>query len=114
MREPKARIRPSDRFSLLALAMPPWLARHIVTIAPGESVGPDANEWGDAIVVVEQGSLVLEGTSGASLPLQRGDVLWLEDLPFRALRNEGLEPAVLSSVRRIPPNRPPSARSGRS
>jgi hypothetical protein len=84
--------------------MPP--AFRVRTVA----VGPDRPfrevEWRDALVIVEQGEIELEGASGARCRFGPGDVLWLGGLPLRALRSSGAEPAVLVAVSRAGPQRP--------
>lgn len=78
----------------------PSFVRREVVIAPGRSRPYDADEWRDALVVVEDGEVHLECRAGRRRPFVRGDVLWLTGLPLRALHNHGLEPAVLVAVTR--------------
>lgn len=80
-----------------------------VAVAPGCSRAYDAAEWKDALVVVEQGEIELERSTGAHHRLSCGDVLWLDGLPLRALHNRGCRPAVLVAVSR----RATSSDSGR-
>lgn len=83
-------------------------ARRVVTLAPGERCPYVAEDWADALVVVEDGSVELECLAGNRLSLARGAVLWLVGLPLRALHNVGRHPAVLVAVsRRLPDRRPP-------
>jgi hypothetical protein len=63
----------------------------------------DAGEWRAALVVVEWGEIVLEPREGDAYRFRRGDVLWLQGLALRALRNSGTEPAVLTAVVRRAP-----------
>jgi uncharacterized protein len=69
-----------------------------VTIAPGDARPYDAVEWCDAIVSVERGELELECVSGACQRFERGSLLWLCDLPLRALRSTGPDPLLLVAV----------------
>ncbi|MGW4425970.1 hypothetical protein [Streptosporangium sp. NPDC004631] len=71
-----------------------------IVLAPGFSADYDESEWRDAIVVVEQGEFEAEGLDGRRRRFGRGDVLWLADLPLRALRNPGRAAAVLVAVSR--------------
>lgn len=74
--------------------------RRAVTIAAGRSRAYDEHEWRDAVVVVERGYIELEGARGSRLRFLRGDVLWLQGLPLRAIHNPGRETAVLVAIRR--------------
>lgn len=86
-------------------ALPPQLVRRVVTLAPGERCAYVAEDWADALVVVEDGSIELEAESGDRRSLARGAVLWLVGLPLRALHNVGRHPAVLVAVSRRLPDR---------
>jgi hypothetical protein len=70
-------------------AAPPGFARRVVTIEPGGVLAYDEAAWLDAIVVVEDGDVVLECVSGGSRRFRRGDILWLAGLPLRCVRNPG-------------------------
>jgi hypothetical protein len=72
----------------------------VFAIAPGETRVYDPAEWHGAIVVVERGAIDLEGLSGRRWRFRQGDVLYLADLPLRALCNEGAEAALLSALSR--------------
>lgn len=83
--------------------LPERFARRVVTIAPGERCAYVSEDWGDALVVVEDGAVELEDLGGDRRSLARGAVLWLVGLPLRALHNVGRHPAVLVAVsRRLP------------
>ena len=71
-----------------------------VVVAPGTARRFVESEWRDAIVVVESGWLELESSSGSRRRFGRGDVLWLIDLPLRALHAYGRTPTVLIAVSR--------------
>jgi hypothetical protein len=91
------------RLSLLGRRLGPGFRRRLIAIAPGHSRVYDQAEWRDAIVVVEHGEIDLECTepecpAGGRHRFTHGDVLWLDGLPLRALRNSGREPAVLAAV----------------
>jgi hypothetical protein len=72
----------------------------VVAVGPGDDRDYDAAEWRDALVLVRSGSIELHGVSGASRCFGRGDLLWLDGVPLRALHNPGAEPAVLVAVSR--------------
>lgn len=85
--------------------LPPSFARRVVTIAPGERCAYVSEDWEDALVVVEDGTVELEGLSGDRSSFARGAVLWLVGLPLRALHNVGRHPAVIVAVSRRLPDR---------
>jgi hypothetical protein len=74
----------------------------LVAVAPGRARAYDEAEWTGALVMVERGTIELEGLSGSRQSFERGAVLWLAGLPLRALHNRGLEPAVIVVVARAP------------
>jgi quercetin dioxygenase-like cupin family protein len=86
--------------SFLGRRLPPRFQLRVVTVAPGQRRAYDQAEWRDALVVVERGELELECLGGSRCCFGRGDVLCLDGLPLRALRNRGREPAVLAVVSR--------------
>jgi hypothetical protein len=72
-----------------------------IVFAPGAERRFVEAEWRDALVVVESGKLELECSSGRRRRYGRGAMLWLIDLPLRALRNRGAVPTVLLAVSRL-------------
>ena len=78
-----------------------------VTIASGEERAYDAAEWCDAIVSVERGELELECVSGSRRRFGRGSLMWLCDLPLRALRSTGSDSVLLVAVSRSDEFAPP-------
>jgi hypothetical protein len=72
----------------------------VVAVAPGSDRPYDEDEWRDALVLVRSGEIELCGLSGASCSFGRGDLLYLEGVPLRVLRNPGSELAVLVAVSR--------------
>lgn len=71
-----------------------------LSIPPGGERTYDETEWSDAIVVVEQGSVELEMRGGRRGTFVRGDVLHIDALPVRLLRNPGRVPTVLAATSR--------------
>jgi hypothetical protein len=92
----------ADRFrlSFLGRRLAPPFERWVIVIAPEHSRGYDGAEWQGALVVVERGQVELEWLNGSRHCFGRGDVLWLDRLPLRALHNRGHTPAVLVAVSR--------------
>jgi len=78
-----------------------------VTIAPGEERGYDSADWCDAIVCVERGELELECVGGARRRFETGSLMWLCDMPLRALRSAGAESVLLVAVSRNDESTPP-------
>jgi hypothetical protein len=72
----------------------------VVAVAPGDDRPYDEAEWRDALVLVRSGEIELRGVSGARCVFGRGDLLYLQGVPLRALHNPGAEPAVLVAVSR--------------
>ena len=88
--------------SFLGRRLPPAFERRVVVLAPDHTWLYDAAEWRGAIVVVEHGQIELECLNGSRHRFGRGDILWLDRLPLRALCNPGHTPAVLVAVSRRP------------
>lgn len=83
--------------------LPAPFARRVVTLAPGERCAYASEDWEDALVLVEHGTVELEDLAGDRRSLARGAVLWLVGLPLRGMRNVGRHPAVLVAIsRRLP------------
>jgi glyoxylate utilization-related uncharacterized protein len=76
----------------------PDLNVRAVAIWPGVERAYDEDEWRDAIVFVRRGEIELECLSGERRSFQRGHILWLANLPLRALHNRGDRPALLLVV----------------
>lgn len=88
------------RLPLLGRRLPPAFVRRVVVLAPGHTRVYDEAEWRGALVVLEHGQIELEGLDGSRHSFGRGDILWLERLPLRALHNCGHRPAVLVAISR--------------
>jgi quercetin dioxygenase-like cupin family protein len=87
--------------SFLGRPLPPSFELRVITIEPGGERAYDDADWRDALVVIERGAVELEGLSGRRYACRRGDVVWLERLPLRVLRNRGRVAAVLAAVSRV-------------
>ena len=82
--------------------------RRLVRLPPGCDRPFDESEWDDELVIVVCGSIELEGLTGRRWSFSRGAILWLTDLPLRALHNPGEDTAVLMAVSRPMNSRPPT------
>jgi hypothetical protein len=71
-----------------------------VAVPAGDERPYVAAEWRDAIVLLERGAIELVGVSGERRAFAAGALLWLDDVPLRALSNPGEEPAVLLAIAR--------------
>jgi hypothetical protein len=60
----------------------------------------DDAEWQDELVVVACGAIELEGVSGERWRFEKGAILWLQELPLRAIHNPSAESAILVTVSR--------------
>lgn len=89
-----------ERFSLLGRRLPAGVRLRLVRIAASGEHPYRSGEWRGALVVVEQGAIVLVTVRGERLPLAGGAVLWLAGLPLRALVNPHPETALLSVLSR--------------
>jgi hypothetical protein len=94
-----ARGAPHDRFSILELRGGGF-DRRLVALGPGQERGVEEREWRDRLVVVEAGEIELECRGGARVRFVRGDVLFVDGLSVRMLRNPGRTSAVLGTVER--------------
>jgi hypothetical protein len=79
---------------------PPGFVVRAVGVDPGGDRIYNEREWRDAIVVIAHGEIELEAVNGDRYRFARGDILWLCELPLRALHNRGTEGAVLVAVSR--------------
>ena len=78
-------------------------AVRVVALAPGDERAYVEAEWRDALVIVERGEVELRGAGGTRRRFVSGDLIWLDGVPLRALRNPGDEPAVLRAFSRTLP-----------
>jgi len=92
------------RPTLLGRPIPESLRIVRLEIPAGGERPTDPSEWGAALVVVEEGSVEVESTSGAARTFHHGDLLCLAWLAVRTLRNRGPEVARLVAIR--PPSDP--------
>ena len=79
---------------------PPSFCTYLVTIEPECVLPYDHAAWRDAIVFVTAGEIELQCVSGAVQRFRRGHILWLANLPLKAVRNPSQVPARLVAVSR--------------
>jgi hypothetical protein len=89
-----------DPLSFTGKRLPAFCQLELVRIEPGCERPYDAAEWGDAIILVEEGEIDLECVDGGSRHFKQGATLFLAGLPLRALVNRGSVATVLSAVSR--------------
>jgi hypothetical protein len=80
------------------MQLPPRFQLRLVIVRPGEPRPFVADEWGDALVLVEQGAIELEGCAGGRWRFEAGGMLWFAGLSPRALCNPGTAPTVLIAI----------------
>jgi len=86
--------------ALARVPLPPAFDRLRVKLSPGDARLTEAAEWSDCLVMVERGTVEVECEGGSHRSFAAGDLLALECLPVRALRNRGPGEAWLLAVRR--------------
>jgi quercetin dioxygenase-like cupin family protein len=89
--------------SLVGGVLGSTFVRRRVTIAPGDARQYREADWWSALVFVARGTLALECQNGGHREFRSGDILWMDGLDVRWLRNAGNEPTVLVSVSRRDP-----------
>ena len=87
---------------LVAGPLPDGFARSVVTICVGGSVSCPGAIGGEALVIVDRGTLEVETSDGSRTPFPTGAVLAVAELPASRLHNIGTEPVRLIAVRRSP------------
>ena len=88
--------------SFLQLPLPRTFDLRLVSIPAGGARPFVAEDWDDALVVVEEGSVELECVRGGRRAFATGAVMFLTGLPLRTIHNPGTEPALLAAVSRNP------------
>ena len=76
--------------------------RHEVVIEAGRPLAYDAATWAGALVVVEEGALLVACTRGRLVPFATAAILTLDRLPIVELRSQDERRVRLSLVRRSP------------
>jgi hypothetical protein len=86
--------------SLLDLPVPSWVTRRVIVIPAGESSDYVADEWTDALVIVERGCIDLVTHAGERYRFESGAILSLAGLYLRTLHNVGSDDAVIVALHR--------------
>lgn len=75
--------------------MPPWRR---IALPVGDELPYMAADWKGCLVVVERGAVELESRRGIRRTFGPGDVLSLQHLRLRLLRNPGTVETILAAV----------------
>jgi hypothetical protein len=78
----------------------PAFRRRTVTLRADETVPYVAEDWRDAIVMIERGAVDLCCVRGGRRRFAKGAILFMDGLALRSLHNPGLEDAVLVALSR--------------
>ncbi|MET0326712.1 MAG: hypothetical protein ABW122_02150 [Ilumatobacteraceae bacterium] len=92
---------PAER-RFLGRLVPASFVHRVVTIPAGDVRAYEAEEWRDAIVVVDRGEVELEAIDGERHRFAAGAVVWLDGVLLRWIRSGSAEAAVLVAVSRRP------------
>jgi hypothetical protein len=95
-----ADVRLEGPIDLRALRLPPGLVRHTVTIEAGGFLCADGAASCGELIAVDDGSIDVVTSSGASQRLHAGALLFVAGLHGVELRCVGPTPAVLTGIRR--------------
>jgi hypothetical protein len=74
--------------------------RRLVRLEPGSELHYVESEWLDELVIVVCGTLELEGRSGRRWVFRKGSIIWLQELPLRAICNPTGATTILMAVSR--------------
>lgn len=99
-----------ERLTFLDGPLPARFRLSAITVAPGDSRPYRAEEWDDALVVVERGAVELECRAGGRRRFGEGAVMWLQGMDLRTIRSVGETPLVLAAVSRRLPGGPTCVR----
>jgi hypothetical protein len=91
---------PERRFTLLGRRLPETMVLRFVVLEAGSERPYRPAEWQGALVVVEHGAITLVTVDRERRQLPCGAVLWLCELPLRAIANPHIDPAVISVLSR--------------
>jgi hypothetical protein len=80
--------------------LPSMFQRWELVLAPGSEHPTEADPWADALVLIQHGRLEVDCRAGGTRTFGAGDLLALDRLGLRVLRNPGHVPVRLVAVRR--------------
>jgi hypothetical protein len=92
--------RRSEPVGLLHSPVPPGFEVRVSAIPAGGARPVADGEWRDTLVEIEHGEVDVHLARGDHLIFGAGDVLWLDRLGVRTMRNRGPGVAVLVAIRR--------------
>ena len=87
--------------SFLGRRVPPCFVLRVVTVPVGSAVAYVEDDWRGAIVVVERGEVELEALDGERHRFGAGNLIWLDGVRLRVLRNAGGQPVQLKAISRL-------------
>ena len=73
-----------------------------MVVPPGTDRPTSADQWAEALVIVEHGTIEVVCRDGARQTFPKGSLLCLSWLTVECLRNSGPGDAVIAAVRRSP------------
>jgi hypothetical protein len=85
--------------------------RRLVRLEPESELLYRESEWTDELVIVVCGTLELEGRSGRRWTFRKGSIIWLQELPLRAIHNPTGATTILMAVSRPISCRPQTRRT---
>jgi glyoxylate utilization-related uncharacterized protein len=91
----------------LGRRVPHCFVLRVVTVPVGSAVAYVEEDWRGAIVVVERGEIELEALDGERHRFGAGDLIWLDGVRVRMLRNAGGHPVELRAIFRRSAQREP-------
>ena len=74
--------------------------RRLIRLPAHSERAYDKSEWTDELVIVVCGTVDLEQLGGRRWRFEKGAILWLQELPLRALHNPTDATAILMAVAR--------------
>lgn len=95
----------ADRPAFLGRPIPDKFGVRRITVPPGAERRTVADEWKDAIVVLESGAIDVVAPSGGRRTFAPGDMLCLEWVACERIVNVGTVDAELIAIHRSPPHR---------
>ena len=95
----------TDRPAFLGRRIPDGFGVRRITVPPGTERRTVADEWHDAIVILERGAIEVVEPSGGRRTFTPGDMLCLQWVACERIVNVGSVDAELIAIHRSPPHR---------
>lgn len=80
--------------------LPPAFERFRTVLPSGDSRPTRRADWAGCLVLVERGTVEVDCDAGGTRSFATGDLIALDWLPLRMLRNPGADEACLLAIRR--------------